>query len=201
MNFFYTSHLYFCLSLSLLFACFVSIFSLSLSFSPPPPPSVTLDVEVHVCRHQLPDLPKPQLLGPHPLPGHGPGAPQLDAQIPLPSRAVVVGRGRDAEEAVLAPGAAPRVAHDPVLDGLAKFIGLAVGVLDAPSDDGDEVVDLGLLDTLLEDAVAPDSLVAVELVGGVDAAGDGPAGKDLGLRKGRVALGMDEGEKGREEKR
>lgn len=173
---------------------------LSLSFSPPPP-SVTLDVDVHVCRHQLPDLPKPQLLGPHPLPGHGPGAPQLDAQIPLPSRAVVVGRGRDAEEAVLAPGAAPRVAHDPVLDGLAKFIGLAVGVLDAPSDDGDEVVDLGLLDTLLEDAVAPDSLVAVELVGGVDAAGDGPAGKDLGLRKGRVALGMDEGEKGREEKR
>ena len=43
--------------------------------------------------------------------------------------------------------------------------------------------------------------VRVEPVGGVDAAGDGPAGKDLGLRKGRVALGMDEGEKGREEKR
>ena len=46
------------------------------------------------------------------------------------------------------------------------------------------MVDLRLFDALLEDPVGAGALVAIELVGGVDAAGDGPAGEDLGLGKG-----------------
>ena len=43
------------------------------------------------------------------------------------------------------------------------------------------MVDLGLLDVLLEDPVAAQTFMRVELLGGVDATGDGPAGEDLGL--------------------
>ena len=47
------------------------------------------------------------------------------------------------------------------------------------------MVDLGLFDVLFENPVASGALVAIELVGGVDAAGDGPSRVDFGLRKGR----------------
>jgi len=114
-------------------------------------PSLFHFSDVDVRRDQLLDLAKPELLGPHPLPRDRPGAARLDAEVPLVARAVVVARRRDAEEAVLAPRAAPRVAHDPVLDGLAKLVRLAVGVLDAPAHDGDKVVDLRRFDVLFED--------------------------------------------------
>lgn len=165
--------------------------SLSPLSLPPPPQTSPSDVHVHldvdlVRRHQLPDLAEPEVPRPDPLPGDRPGTPELNPQVPLVARAVVVARRRDPEEPVLAPGAAPRVAHDPVLDRFPVLVRLAVGIFHAPADDRDQVVDLGLLDVLLEDPVASRALVAVELVGGVDAAGDGPAGVDLGLWELRV---------------
>lgn len=66
-------------------------------------------------------------------------------------------------------------------EGLREAAGAPVlnVVLDAPADDRDDVVDGGQRLVLGKDA----ALVLVKLFGGVDAAADGPASKDLRLHR------------------
>ena len=74
---------------------------------------------------------------------------------------VVVGSNWELEEAHLTPVGSPRVSTDPVL-----FTGVLGG---SPSDNGDLVVQLWLGDVILVDAAV---VLLLELVGGLDTAGD-----------------------------
>ena len=74
-----------------------------------------------------------------------------------------------AEEAHLTPVGAPRVSADPVL--------LAGRLIDTIANDGDFVVDTGEQEVLGVDTTG----VSIELLGGIDTAGDGTVLVDLGL--------------------